>query len=263
MIIRLSTFIDLVIEGDTLNYQSMFQNISFDELISHQKGFVFAFILYILRSIGLNFKVALFLIVFVVDFLLLKVSNKLTKGIVIYFVTYFFLQWNYAFLSTSTYLIRQSLALAFALYGYFIVQKKYLSYVFLLLAIWVHPISVIVLFAKLSKQLKLGVFVILSGLFLYAVPILIEEIQIPVDLVEVNEMHLLVSNIVLIASVASIVLRQNNALALLLYSFAIFLLAFKSIDLIYYRIVLASYFAVIPIVSILIFNGLRHIFIKL
>jgi hypothetical protein len=263
MIIRISNFSDLVIQGDTYNYQKMFENISLNELFSHPKGFIFALILYLLKAIGLSFKLALFAIVLFVDIVLIKVSSKLTKGILIYFIVYFLLQWNYAFLSTSMYLLRQSLSLAIALYGYFLAQKRSLGFVSIVLAILIHPISSIILAAYIAKKIKTNWTIILSLILVYNMPILLKEIQIPVDLVELNEMHFILSYVVIIVSALSLILKQRNEASLLLCTFAIFLLAFKSIDLIYYRIVLASYFSVIPIVSILIINGFRHLFIKL
>ena len=263
IIIRIYNFNDLVIQGDTLNYQKMFENISIYELFSHPKGFIFALTLYLLKSIGLSFKLALFAIVLFVDIVLLKVSMKLTKGILIYFIVYFLLQWNYAFLSTSMYLLRQSLSLAIALNGYFLVHKRSLGFMSIVFAVMIHPISLIILAAHIAKKMNTKWTIILSSILVYNMPIFLKEIQIPVDLVELNEMHFILSYLVIIASSLTLILKQSNEAYLLLCSFAIFLLAFKSIDLIYYRIVLASYFSVIPIVSILIINGFRHLFIKL
>lgn len=263
MITRLINFSDLVIHGDTLNYEKIFQNISSNELISHPKGFVFSLILYVFKSIGFSFKVTLFTIIIFVDIVLLKVSMKLTKGILIYFILYYFIQWNYAFLTTSVYLLRQSLALAIALSGYFLAQKRSLSIICVMLSILIHPISTIILAAYVVKRIKHNWMIILSVIFLYYIPRMLSEIELPVDLVVLNKSHYMIYKAVIIGSVVNLILKQKNETVVLLYSFFIFLLAFNSVDLIWYRIILASYFVVLPSISINIINGLRYLLVKL
>ena len=241
----------------------MFQNVTSNELISHPKGFVFALILYVLKSVGLSFKVSLFILILFVDFVLLLVSRKLTNGLIIYLIAYFLIQWNYAYFSTSAYLIRQSLSLSIGLYGYFLVNHKNVRIFLIILSVLVHPISLVLLFALLCKRIKIRWLVMFWILIVLRLPRLFSDLQIPVDMVEINQMHRLIAYLVIASALVLLWSKQDSALAMLVYSFAILMSVFYSFDLIFYRVVLASYFVVFPAISIFIINGFRNLYFKL
>ena len=253
----------LAIEGDTLNYLIMFQKITIDEVISHPKGLFFASILFGLKVIGLSFKSALFILMVIVDIVMLKIASKITKRIIALMIIFFIIQWNYAFLSTSLYLLRQSISLTLALYAYFLINNRLTSISIIVVASIMHPISLIFLFSLIGRKIKVKWLVLLATLLVLIIKSYLSELPVPVDHVEPYFIHRLVSYIILTSAIFMILYKPADKLTLLVLSFSIFIIAFSTVDLIWYRIILASYFVVLPLIFINTINGIRHLLIKL
>jgi hypothetical protein len=253
------------IEGDTGNYFDLYKIVNYDVVLNYRKGPSLPSLFLILKSFGLSFRDAIFLILVSSDLLIWTVIGKLSGKKLGPLIALALLQWNYAFISTSSYLLRQYLGVSIGIFCLFSFTgyKRYLGIIF---GVAFHPITgvyfVSALFFRLRRYQAISAILLILPPIIWLLKNQIEEI--PVDRVEVNQSHVAIFYLVIFSAVMSLLIKTPKSLLILLLTTLVFMISLRDLDLIFYRLTLAAYVVTIPICfKTIIIDGYRNLYFKL